>query len=187
MRREVTPEEQKPRPPASITITFDPEHIERFAANLADKVKYWVTRGYVNKVRIKYKGKPVLPDIPIAYALALEGVGLWGAGLLRLALVNLGIRTALDIELVNDAELHLERGKTFYSAGDVDEALNEYFHAVNLDENYAEAYLHLGVAYKVRGDRGRAIEMFQRALEKDPRGEVGEKARLNLHRLGVAT
>ena len=40
--------------------------------NFTETVRYWAKRGAATKVRVKYDGKKMLPDIPVAYVVAAE-------------------------------------------------------------------------------------------------------------------
>ena len=47
-------------------IEIDPDEIEQSIRNLRDKVRQFAADGRYTKVRIKFRGKTILPDIPLS-------------------------------------------------------------------------------------------------------------------------
>jgi len=97
------------------------------------------------------------------------------------AYVNLGILVAKCHELARARqcfeeaiELDPDYAPSYYNLGLVlegsDAAAAEHLYqtALSLDPDYAPAYSALGRDFLRHGDRSRAIEYFQRALDRDP-------------------
>ena len=79
-------EAQQARPKFSLEVAS--ENVADALGTLKDQIEYWASRGRYNKVRIKRKGKPVLPDIPVGALLAFEAATFFWTGLLRAAIAN---------------------------------------------------------------------------------------------------
>ena len=173
---------QRPDP---ITIELDRqmERLEDALEKVREEVAYWAKKGVYTKVRFKFRGKPLLPDMPVAAFLAAEAATFWWAGLLRALVVNVGGRALFDVELISDAEPHLAQGKEHLLEGDVDEALECFLHAVSIDRNLPSAHLNIGICYKLKGEKERALESFRRARDLDPNGEIGRQARAQIKKL----
>ena len=54
----------------------------------------------------------------MGYAIALEALGLLGAGMVRTVVANLGVKTFLDVEFVSRSEEHVQKGDHFFHKGD---------------------------------------------------------------------
>ncbi len=65
-------------------------------------------------------------------------------------------------------EDQLEKGKTLFADGRIDEAAEFFLSAVEKDKNNKEAYNNLGVIAIEKRDVESAIECFTRSLEIDP-------------------
>ncbi|HVO29356.1 MAG TPA: hypothetical protein VMV18_01415 [bacterium] len=165
------------REPPKFELGVDPEKIDEAITNLRKQVEKFIRRGFADKIRIKYKGKPLGPDIPVAYFLAAEGLAFWSAGILRVLLVNLGARALLTVELISSAVEHHAKGVERYMAGDVDGALAHFERAVESDEYHAASQRMLGTVLKLKGNLTGARVHLARAIELDPDGEDGRKAR----------
>lgn len=181
----VEPEPLKARPlpppqPPPFTLNIDPKKIDESIEELRRQVGKFVRRGFGDKVRILYKGKPLAPDIPIAYFVAAEALTFWSTGILRALILNLGAKAFLEVRIISSAEEHYHRGMERYLAGDVEEALAAFRRGVESDDYHAGCHLMIGVVQKVRGDRADAKKHFQVAAELDKTGEVGAKAREHL-------
>jgi tetratricopeptide (TPR) repeat protein len=165
------------------TLRVTPAELQRRDEGFIEKVQQIVRKGQVNKVRIKYGDKVLLPAVPLSLFLAAEALTFVGAGLVRALVANVGIGTLLDVEFINDAEEHYNEGARHYQSGDLEEAISEYRQAISIDSNYAEAYLNLGVIYKIQGDLDGARGYFEKALSIDPHGVVGRSAKDNLRKI----
>ena len=135
-----------------------------------------VDQGRYRKVRISRKGKPVLPDIPIAAVAALEAASLYTAGFARVVAANVGARFLFDIEVVNEADRYFKTGVERYLEGDLERAENALLKAVRIDDTHAEAYLQLGVLYRMQQAPEKARPVLERARALDDAGEIGRKA-----------
>jgi len=92
----------------------------------------------------------------------------------------------LDVELVNDADREVARGKDALLAGDLDGAVECFQKALQMDRDLASAHLSLGIARKLQGDLVSARESLQRAEQLDAEGPCGEEARRLLDQLDKA-
>lgn len=144
-------------------IEVDPERIDESVRNLTTKVRELVDQGRYTKVRIKYKGKPLMKDIPLGVFVATEAITFWYAGLLRALVVNLGVRTVIEVELVHDATEKVEEGIARYMDGEVEEAEALYREALRMKPGDPAALYNLGVLLRVTGRRKEAIEALEKA------------------------
>jgi tetratricopeptide (TPR) repeat protein len=165
------------------TLRVTPAELQHRDQSFVEKVQGIIRKGQVNKVRIKYGDKVLLPAVPLSLFLAAEALTFVGAGLVRALVANVGIGTLLDVEFINDAEEHYNEGVRHYQSGDLEEAIGEYRQAISIDPNYTEAYLNLGVIYKIQGDLDGARGYFEKVLSLDPHGVVGRQAKENLRKL----
>ena len=139
-------------------------------------------QGRYTKVRLKFRGKAFLPDLPLAAVVAAEGLTFYWGGLLRALAVNVAGKSLLQVELVHDAQKKVADGKAALLRGELDVALATFREAVEMDRARAESHLNLGIALKLAGERDEARRAFQAARDLDPHGPVGAEAELNLKR-----
>jgi tetratricopeptide (TPR) repeat protein len=66
------------------------------------------------------------------------------------------------------AGAHLDRGISFASQNDFEQAIAEFTQAIRLDPNLAAAYFNRGLAYKNKQDYDQAIADYTQALRIDP-------------------
>lgn len=170
--------------PRVFPVEVDAGSVEKTLAKVREELTHWVNKGRYTKVRFKLRGKPILPDLPVAAVIAAEAVTFWWAGLLRALLVTLGANAVLEMELVNDADREVARGREAFLAGDLERAMEAYRAALEMDRDNSAAHLSLGVAHKLRGEPDKAREMLQRAEQLDPQGPVGDEARRLLDQMG---
>jgi hypothetical protein len=170
-------------PRTSFTLGVDPKKVDQTIQELRKQIGHWTRRGFADKVRISYKGKPIAPDIPVAYFLAAEALTFWTAGILQALIINLGGKTFLTVELVSSAVEHYNTGMERYLAGDMDGAGIHFEKGVDSDPYHPGCHLMLGVALKVKGNWTAAKKHFQRASELDGSGEIGVKAREHLRQM----
>ena len=71
-------------------------------------------------------------------------------------------------EEVFDAEFAFHQGNLQVVLRNIDEAIEDYTRAINLDPNYVEAYKNRGMAYRNKGDYDLAIEDFGKAIQLNP-------------------
>ncbi|MCO4771915.1 MAG: tetratricopeptide repeat protein [Deltaproteobacteria bacterium] len=147
----------------SFRIDLDPEKVEQTLQELADRVRKQYERHRYSKVRLSYKGRQLVDDLPIAVFLASEAASFWWLGPLRLLLVNFGMRSFLDVELVNEADDHISRGNAHYLDGEVEEAELAYREALVMRPGDPSALYHLGVLLRVTGRKEEAITTLEEA------------------------
>jgi hypothetical protein len=108
---------------ATLPFEINPDELDASLVKLKEQVVVWAKRGRYTKVRFKFRGKQLLPDIPLAAVVAFEGATFYWAGLLRMLVFNLAGRTLIEVELVNDSEKRIQQGKEALLSGDLDDAL----------------------------------------------------------------
>jgi len=174
--------------PGSGTLPIDvqPGRIEETLKKVSETLRQWANTGRYTKVRFKFRGKPLLPDLPLAAVVAAEGLTFYWTGILRALLVNVAGRSVLDVELVNDSEQHVQKGKEELLAGEVDRAIAEFRIATTKQRDNPGAHLNLGIALKLKGDKAGARAALEKARSLDPDGSVGKEAERLLQNLGSA-
>jgi len=173
-----TPSARKAPSEGSSTLPIDvqPGAIDEALRKVTDTLRQWANAGRYTKVRFKFRGKPLLPDLPLAAVVAAEGLTFYWTGILRALLVNVAGRSVLDVELVNDSEHHVQKGKEELLSGEVDRAISEFRIALAKQHDNPRAHLNLGIALKLKGDRAGARAALERAKGLDPGGPVGKEA-----------
>ena len=168
----------QPAPKKALALPFeiDPKKIEDSLNKLKSQVVSLAKKGRYTKVRFKFRGKQLLPDVPLAAVVAVEGATFYWAGVLRAVVFTLAGRTLIDVELVNDSEKKLAKGKEALLSGDLEEALTNFHQAKDMDGDNATEHLNLGIAYKLKGDHKLAREALERAKELDGKGTIANEA-----------
>jgi tetratricopeptide (TPR) repeat protein len=161
---------------ATLPVDVQPGAIDEALRKVTESLRQWANTGRYTKVRFKFRGKPLLPDLPLAAVVAAEGLTFYWTGILRALLVNVAGRSVLDVELVNDSEHHLQKGKEELLSGEVDRAIAEFRIALAKQHDNPRAHLNLGVALKLKGDRAGARASLEKARALDPDGAVGKEA-----------
>lgn len=174
-------EKKKPvekAPPAEKTLPFeiDPKRVEESLLKLKGQLLTWAKKGRYTKVRFKFRGKQLLPDIPLAAVAAVEGATFYWAGLLRMLVFTLAGNAVLDVELVNDSEKKIQAGKEELMSGELDRALALFREAETMDVDNPNVHLNLGVALKLKGDHDAARAALERARKLAPKGPIGMEA-----------
>ncbi|WP_163989610.1 tetratricopeptide repeat protein [Pyxidicoccus caerfyrddinensis] len=159
-----------------LPFEIDPKRMEEGLRKLQGEMVHWANKGRYTRVRFKFRGKQLLPDLPLAAVVAAEGLTFYWGGILRMLIANVVGGSVFQVELVNDAEKRVQAGKEALLSGDVDQALVLFREAVSMDRDLASAHLNVGVALKLKGDREGALEAFEKAREKDPEGAIGTEA-----------
>ena len=162
-------------------IEVDPDEIDESVRRLTQQVRTFVEQGRYTKVRIKYKGKPILRDIPLGVFLATEAVTFWYAGLLRALVVNLGARTVIEVEFIHEADEDVEAGRAAYEAGEVAEAEEAFRRALAKETEHEEARYRLGILLRVTGQRDEALELLRAVAQAE--GELAERAQEAIARM----
>lgn len=142
----------------SFNWKIDPDAIDESLRGLATQARRLWDQGRYTKVRLKYKGKALLPDIPLAALVAAEGVSLWVAGPLRILVMNLGIKALIEVELLHEASERVREGQELYAQGEVETAEAKYREALEMKPDDGSALYNLGVLLRVTGRRDEAME-----------------------------
>ena len=180
----MTPQNEEKNPWLErIAVELDPERMDQSLKALTEKLKHYADQGRYTRVRIKYKGKPIIPDIPLFALIAAEAATIWWAGPLRILVVNLGVKTFVDIELVHAAGEKVQEGQTMFLDGEVEKAEALYREALRIKPGDPAALFHLGVLLKVTGKRDKAKECFAAAAKAEDHPDA-ERAQQALEKLG---
>ncbi len=163
--KDVNPKADPREDEARFRLDLDPEKIDETLRDLTMRVRKLIDRHRYSKVRLKYKGKAILPDIPVAVFIASEAASFWWMGPLRVLLVNLGARTFIEVELVNVADDLVAEGNALYMEAEIEAAEVKYRHALTLRPGDPSALYHLGVLLRVGGRKAEAIEVLQEAAD----------------------
>lgn len=150
-------------------IEIDPRAVEATLNKVKGELVHWANKGRYTKVRFKFRGKQLLPDLPLAAVAAAEGLTFYWGGILRALLFNVAGRTVLDVELVNDSEKKVQKGKEELLSGNLDAAMALFREAIAMDRDNAQAHLNLGVSLKLKGDveGARSSLTWAKSLAKD--------------------
>jgi hypothetical protein len=159
-----------------LPFEIDPKRVEEGLKKLQGELVHWANKGRYTKVRFKFRGKQLLPDLPFAAVMAAEGLSFYWGGILRVLIANVVGKTVFQVEFINDADKRVQAGKEALLSGDMDQALALFHEALEMDRDNASAHLNIGVALKLKGDREGALAAFEKAREKDPEGTVGAEA-----------
>ena len=139
-------------------------------------MKHWTNKGRYTRVRFKFRGKQLLPDLPLAAVVAAEGLSFYWAGILRALLVNVAGGSLIEVELVNDADKKVQEGREAVLSGELDRALEHFRRALEMDRDNAVAHLSLGIALKLKGQPSEARAALEQARKLDPKGATGAEA-----------
>lgn len=164
-----------------LKIEVDPDKVDESVERLTEQVRRAVVRGRYTKVRILYRGKPLMRDIPLGVFVAAEAVSFWYAGLIRALVVNLGARTVLEVLLVHEADEDVKAGREAYEAGEVTAAEAAFRRALDKETEHTEALYRLGILLRVTGQREESMALLQRAAAGD--GPLAERAQEALERM----
>ena len=146
-----------------LRVPLDPAELEATLRGLPERLRRLVDDGRYSKVRVKFRGKQLLPDLPLGGVLAgelLAGLALPIGALL----VNIGAGAFLDIELLHEADGMVAAGQAKLAEGEVEEAEALYRGALKLRPDDANALFHLGVLLRVSGRRDEAAAHFERVV-----------------------
>lgn len=166
---------------------IDPDKLDDALRDLGERARRLVAEGRYTKVRLKYRGKPIVPDIPLAALVAAEGLSLALAGPLRLLVVNLGMKAFIEVELVHEADEKVREGQEHFAVGEVDAAEASYKQALAMKEDDPGALYHLGVLYRVTGRRDDAVRCFEKVAATDHPDAARAKEALDRMSRGVRT
>lgn len=172
-----------PPPVRKVNLEINTDKIEESIRQVVEKVQYWYRQGMIRKIRLKYKGEAILPDIPLSYFMLVQVATFFLAGVVRALAIGVGTRIFFEVEMVNDAQELFKKARDLYLDGDLDEAVALLQDVISLDKKHAEAYLYLGIIHKIRKEAGAAARYFQLAQKLDPSGRAGIEAKKNLKKL----
>jgi tetratricopeptide (TPR) repeat protein len=162
--------------PKALPFEVDPNRIEESLRKLREQVVHWANKGRYTRVRFKFRGKQLLPDLPLAAVLAAEGLTFYWGGILRALIFNLAGKAIFEVELVNDAEKRIQHGKEELLRGDVAGAIEHFRAAISMDGANANAHLNVGIALKISGDIEGARKSLEQAKALDKGGTVAQEA-----------
>src|SRR5262245_25092047 len=130
----------------ALPIEVDPSRIDATLSKLKEQLVAWANKGRYTKVRFKFRGKQLLPDLPLAAVVAAEGLTFYWGGILRALAANVVGKSVFQVEFINDSEKRVQAGKEALLSGDVDQALAHFREALSMDRDNAGAHLNVGVA-----------------------------------------
>ena len=163
-------------------LDIDPEKVDETVRELGERVRSLVDQGRYTKVRVLYKGKPLAPDIPMGLFLAGEVASFWWAGPLRAVVMNLGVKSFVEVVLVHEADGVLRQGVELFMNGEVEDAEARYREALRMKPGDTAALYNLGVLLRVTGRKDDALKALQQAA-KDEAHPDGARARETLGRM----
>ncbi|MCO4744670.1 MAG: tetratricopeptide repeat protein [Proteobacteria bacterium] len=151
------------RPFDGFKIEIDPKKVEEAIQQIRDRVRESFKSGRYTKVRISYKGRQLLPDVPFALFLATEGAAFWLTSPLLAVLFNLGANTVLDVEFLHEADELVQEGLSHYLDGELEEAEKCYRNALERRPDDPAALYNLGTLLRVTGRAEEALTVLRRA------------------------
>ncbi|MFM2248296.1 MAG: hypothetical protein RL071_4371 [Pseudomonadota bacterium] len=145
-----------------LRVPLDPAGLEATLRGLPERLRGLMDEGRYSKVRVRFRGKQLLPDLPLSAVLA--GEVLAGLALpLGALLVNLGAGAFLDIELLHEGDELVALAQAKLADGDADEAEALLRAALRLRPTDEAAHFHLGVLLRISGRKAEAIVHLERA------------------------
>lgn len=159
-----------------LPIDIDPSRVEEALGKITSELRHWANKGRYTKVRFKFRGKPLLPDLPLGAVVAAEGLTFYWGGILRALVFNLAGKSVFEVELINDSQKKVQQGKDALLSGDVEQALKKFEEAIAMERDNAQAHLNVGVALRLKGDTAGARMAFKKAKALDPEGPTGAEA-----------
>ena len=166
-------------------LKIDPDRIEESLRDAGERIKRMAEDHRYSKVRLSWRGKALGPDIPLALFIAGQAASFWAAGPLRVLLVNLGVGSIVDVELVNEADEEVERGREAFMEGEVEEAEAAYREALRMRPGDFSASYNLAVLLRVQGRKADALALLEEVLSEPPLDHPElEKARALFEKLG---
>jgi tetratricopeptide (TPR) repeat protein len=176
-------EKAEPRQIKRVKLEINTDRVEESIRQAVERLQYWYRQGMIHKVRLKYRGKAILPDIPLSYFMLVQVATFFLTGVVRALALNIGTRVFFEVEMINDAEEVFKRAKDVYLDGDLDEALTLLQEALTLDKDFAEAHLYLGIIHKIRKEYQEAARCFQQAQKLDRNGKIAREAARSLKKM----
>ena len=144
-------------------VEIDPDKIDEAVRNLSERARQMVDQGRHMKVRLKYKGRPLTGDIPMPIFAAAEVASFWYAGLMQAIVLNLGIKTFLEVEFIHEADERTAEGVKLYMDGEVEAAEAKFREALKMKPGDCAALYHLGILLRVTGRKDEAVTVLEQA------------------------
>lgn len=185
IKRDDRPDDAAPEEaPRSFSVDVS-RGVEEGLRAAAEKARVLLKKGKHTRVRLSFRGRE-LATMPLSVFVAAEAAGLLFAGparLLGMLAANAVGKVLLDVEFINEADAVVAAGKARLLDGELEEALARFREAIQMDAAYAPAWLNLGIALKLRGNREDAQAAFEKAASLDVDGDVGKEARRQVEAL----
>ncbi len=156
-------DEPRKRPFQGFRVQIDPEKVDEALRQIREQVREKFATGRHTKVRLTYKGRAIVPDIPLAVFLATEGVTFWLISPLPALLVNLGAKAFLDVEFIHEADELVQEGLELYLDGELEEAEKRYRAALRKRPDDPTALYNLGTLLRVQGRADEALRTLRQA------------------------
>lgn len=159
--------------------------LEEGLRTATERARVLLKKGKHTRVRLSFRGRE-LATMPLSVFVAAEAASLFLAGparLLGVLAANAVGKVLLDVEFINEAGAVVATGKDRLLDGELEEALACFREAIEMDGAFAPAWLNVGIALKLRGDRDDARAAFEKALNLDADGDIGKEARRQLEAL----
>lgn len=151
-------------------VEVDPERVDEALRKvrarleeLRDQASSGLASAQYTRVRVSYKGRALLPDVPLPWFLAGEGVALALLGPLTAVLGNLAGKALLEVELLHEADDLVAQGREAYGHGELATAEARYRDALQRRRDDPAALYHLGVLLRVSGRHEEAVRCFHAA------------------------
>jgi curved DNA-binding protein CbpA len=137
--------------------------------------------GHFTYLTVRYREKKICTlSYPMAVAFAV--VGLIKAPIAFL-LLHFGTGALCTVEVSNRLMTLFEEALKHHSQGRIIVAEEIYKKVLNKSEYFLPARINLGLLYRQRGEKKKAIYCFRQVLDVAPFGEVGDLARKQLEEL----
>jgi len=156
-------EDRSRNPFEAFKVEIDPDRIDESVRALTDRLAQLVEQGRHVKVRLKYRGRPLMKDIPLSVVAAAQIAGFWYAGIMQALVVNLGVKALLEVEFIHEADELVIEGQQRFGEGEVEAAEALYREALRMKPGDAAAHYNLGVLCRVTGRRDEAVANFEKA------------------------
>lgn len=156
-------DEHKKKPFEAFKLEINPDDIEDTLKSLRQRLSDSFTAGRYTKVRLSYRGRSILPDIPLAVFLATEGVTFWLISPLPALLINLGAKAMLDVEFIHAADELVQEGLTLYLDGELGAAEAKYREALTRRPDDPAALYNLGTLLRVTARQEEALRVLRQA------------------------
>lgn len=164
------------------TVDLDPSNLPAFFRQLGDRVTGLVEQGRYTKVRLRYKGQQLGPDIPVGALVAGEALSMWLMGPLRAVLMTLSFGTVLEVELVYEPSELVRTAQAHYERGELDAAEIALRKALARWPDDPMALYQLGALLRITGRRDEAIDCLKKAAAAGDHPSA-KKARETLQRM----